>query len=131
MASGGKYVVVDPPPGAVVYAVPEPTTVVYAQKQPYYYINGTYYVASDKQATLPEKNHNYKEKDESSNDKIPEMIESENHNYEVVESPIGATVPYLPKTAKKKKIGGKTYYVDGDTYYRAFASDNDTGYMVV
>ena len=131
MASGNKYVVVNPPPGAVVYAVPEPTTVVYAQKKPYYYINGTYYVATDKEASLPEKNKDYKETAQASTDSTPEMIESDDYNYEVVAPPVGATVPYLPKTAKKEKIGGKTYYVNDGTYYREFASDNDTVYMVV
>ena len=130
MASGTQYVVVNPPPGAVVYAVPAPTTVVYANKEPYYYIDGTYYVASDQEATLPEENkEDAGKKDDSKED--PEMIESDDYNYEVVASPVGATVPYLPETAKKETIGGKTFYVNDGTYYRAFASDGDTVYMVV
>jgi uncharacterized protein DUF6515 len=130
MASGSQYVVVNPPSGAVVYAVPEPTTVVYAKKEPYYYIDGTYYVASDKEAPLPEENTEYAGKAEDSKE-APEMIESEDHNYEVVSAPVGATVPYLPETAKKEQISGKTFYVNNGTYYRAFASDGDTVYMVV
>ena len=122
---------VNPPPGAVVYAVPAPTTVIYADTQPYYYIDGTYYVASEKDATLPEENLDYKDKQEDSEQSDPEMIEAEDHNYEVVAPPVGATVPYLPEKAEKKKIGGKTYYVHEGTYYRAFASDGDTVYMVV
>ena len=59
------------------------------------------------------------------------MTESEDHNYEVVGPPIGATVPYLPEKAKKVEIKDKGYYVYNKTYYRAFSSDGDTVYMVV
>ena len=130
ISQGTQYVVVVPPPGAVVYAVPAPTTVVYANTQPYYYINGTYYVASDKPAQLPKENPESKEKATDAS-KDPKMTEAEDHSYEVVGPPPGATVPYLPEKAKKKEIGGKSYFVYNDTYYRAFASDGDTVYMVV
>ena len=131
VVSGDRYVVVYPPPGAVVYAVPAPTTVIYANSQPYYYIDGAYYVASDKEANLPEENPEYKDKQEDAKQKDPEMVEADDHNYEVVSPPIGATVPYLPEKAEKKKIDNKTYYIYDGTYYRAFASDGDTVYMVV
>ena len=58
------------------------------------------------------------------------MIE-EDHNFEVVGPPVGATVPYLPEEANEETIGGKAHFVYGGTYYRAFASDGDTVYMVV
>ena len=104
---------------------------VYVSSQPYYYINGTYYVASDKQANLPEENPEYKDKPEDAKQSDPEMIESDEHTYEVVGPPVGATVPYLPEKAEKKNIGEKTHFVYEGTYYRAFASDGDTVYMVV
>ncbi|KKL98486.1 hypothetical protein LCGC14_1823950 [marine sediment metagenome] len=131
VASGSRYVVVNPPVGAVVYAIPAPTTVVYADSQPYYYIDGAYYVASDKEANLPEENPEYKDKQEDSKQSDPKMLEADDHNYEVVGPPVGATVPYLPEKAEKKEIDNKTYFVYGSTYYRAFASDGDTVYMVV
>ena len=59
------------------------------------------------------------------------MIEGEDHNFEVVRAPEGATVPYLPEEATKEKVGGKDYFVSDGTYYRAFASDGETIYMVV
>ena len=61
---------------------------------------------------------------------IPEMIEGDGHNYEVVGPPVGATVPYLPEDAEQKTIGGSTYFVFEGTYYRPFASDDETIYMV-
>ena len=131
VSSGSGYVVATPPPGAVVYAVPAPTTVIYANQVPYYYINGTYYVATDAPATLPEENKADKQEDETSEKSDPEMIESDDPNYEVVPPPVGATVPYLPETATKKVIDKKTYYIDDKTYYRKFASDGDVVYMVV
>jgi hypothetical protein len=131
IASGDQYIVAYPPPGAVVYAVPAPTTVVYSDSQPYYYIDGAYYVASDKEANLPEENSEYKGKPEDSEKSDPEMVEAEDHNYEVVGPPIGATVPYLPEKAEKKEINNKTYYLYDKTYYRAYASDGDNVYMVV
>jgi len=131
VVSGDQYVVVNPPPGAVVYAVPAPTTVIYANSQPYYYLDGAYYVASDKEASLPEENPEYKGKQEDSKQSDPEMVESDDYNYEVVAPPVGATVPYLPEKAEKKNINKKTYFVYEGTYYRAYASDGDTVYMIV
>lgn len=129
VSSGTQYVVVQPPVTAVVYAVPAPTTVVYASKTPYYYYNGTYYVATDKPAEKPKDNP--KADAAAQKGEEPKMTESEDHNYEVVGPPIGATVPYLPEGAKEEKIAGKTYSVFEGTYYRAFASDGDTVFMVV
>ena len=60
-----------------------------------------------------------------------EMVEGDDHNYEVVAPPAGATVPYLPEDAEKKAVGDTTYYVQNGTYYRPFASGGDTIYMVV
>jgi hypothetical protein len=51
--------------------------------------------------------------------------------YEVIEPPIGATVPYLPEEASEQSIGGKTYYVYDGTYYKPFVSNGETIYMVV
>ena len=128
VVDGTRYVVVTPPPGAVVYGVPAPTTVVYAGEDPYFYYNGTYYSSTDAKATQPEENADFKgEKPEDP----PKMLTSDEHNYEVVSPAVGATVPYLPKEAVEKKVGGKTYYlVDDKTWYRAYASDGDKVYMV-
>ena len=59
-----------------------------------------------------------------------EMTEGE-ENYEVVAPPIGATVTYLPEETKEELVGGKKYYVYEGTYYQAFASEDETVYMVV
>ncbi len=58
------------------------------------------------------------------------MVEDDD-NFEVVAPPVGATVPYLPDEANEETVGGKKYFVYDDTYYRAFASDGETVYMVV
>ncbi|MHC5114150.1 MAG: DUF6515 family protein, partial [Planctomycetota bacterium] len=141
VSSGSKYVVVAPPPGAVVYAVPAPTTVVYEGSNSYYYYNGTYYQPTDKEADRPEgaappppppgegEDPTYSVQGEEGEDG-PEMIESD-HNYEVIQAPIGATVPYLPEEAKEVDVAGKKYHVFDDTYYQTFVSDGDTIYMVV
>jgi hypothetical protein len=116
----------------VVHAVPTYTTVVYVGSTPYYYAGGTYYVATDAPAPQPPpepesaSGETYAENDPS---QIP-MVEDD-HNYEVVAPPAGATVPYLPEEADEETIGGKKYFVYAGTYYRPFASDGETIYMVV
>lgn len=50
---------------------------------------------------------------------------------EVVAPPVGATVPYLPEEAEEQTVAGKTYFAYEDTYYKPFASDGETIYMVV
>ena len=55
----------------------------------------------------------------------------EDYSYEVVAPPVGATVPYMPEEAKEKKVAGKTYFFYEETYYKPFASDGETIYMVV
>ena len=60
-----------------------------------------------------------------------EMLEDDENNYEVVAAPIGATVPYLPDDADEQTIQGKKYFVYDGSYYRPFASDGETIYMVV
>ena len=55
----------------------------------------------------------------------------EEYNYEVVGAPVGATVPYLPDDADKQQIDGKAYFLYDGTYYKAFANDGETIYMVV
>ena len=55
----------------------------------------------------------------------------DDENYEVVAPPVGATVPYIPDEADEETINGKAYFVDDGTYYRPFASDGETIYMVV
>ncbi len=57
--------------------------------------------------------------------------DKDDENYEVVAPPVGATVPYIPEKADEKMIGGKKYFVYADTYYRPYASDGETIYMVV
>ena len=59
------------------------------------------------------------------------MHESDDENDEVGAAPSGATVPYLPDDANEETVQGKTYFVYAGTYYRPFASDGDTIYMVV
>ena len=49
----------------------------------------------------------------------------------VVAPTAGATVPYLPDEADEETISGKKYFVYAETYYRPFASDGETIYMVV
>ena len=66
---------------------------------------------------------------EATLDDVP--MTDEDYNYEVVGPPVGATVPYLPDEADEKRIAEKTYFVYDGTYYRPFASDGETIYMVV
>lgn len=146
-SSTGSYVVVAPPPGAVVYAVPAHTTVVYVGSTPYYYVNGAYYVATDAPAQQPPPAQPAQQsagtleprapasKDpavaeaEAALDEVP--MTDEDYNYEVVAPPAGATVPYLPDEADEQKIDGKTYFLYDGTYYKPFANDGETIYMVV
>ncbi len=148
VSSGSGYVVTSPPPGAVVYAVPTYTTVVYVGTTPYYYVNGVYYVATDapaQQPPPPEQSAQVQaakvetnaaaSKDsavaeaEATLDDVP--MTDEDYNYEVVGPPPGATVPYLPEEADEQQVAGKTYFVYDGTYYKPFASDGETIYMVV
>jgi hypothetical protein len=55
----------------------------------------------------------------------------DDNNYEVVEPPIGATVPYLPEEAEEQRINGRKYLVFEATYYQPFSSGGETIYMVV
>jgi hypothetical protein len=134
MKSGSGYVVVSAPPGAVVYSVPTYTTTVYADTTEYLYVNGTYYVPTTKPAEQPPPpppdatTANPSESEDPSD--IP-MIESDEENFEVVAPPPGATVPYLPEEADEETVNGKTYFVHAGTYYKPFASDGETIYMVV
>ena len=138
--SGSGYVVVSAPPGAVVHAVPVSTTVVYVGATPYYYQNGTYYVATTQPAPPPptETTVNVNVTVEGSGSggegeepAEPEMTAGEDHNFEVVAPPAGATVPYVPEEADEETIAGKKYFVYDGAYYRPFVSDGETIYMVV
>ena len=62
---------------------------------------------------------------------LPPVPVDDEQNYEVVQPPVGVTVPYLPDSAQEETVGGKKYLVYEDTYYRPFASDGETIYMVV
>ena len=129
VASGSNYVVVAPPPGAVVYAVPTYTTVVYVGTTPYYYYGGSYYVATTKTAPPPVEIPDDVELTEE--EAGPPMTEDD-HNYEVVGPPVGATVPYLPDEAEERSVNNVVYFVYDGTYYRAYAGDDgDTIYVVV
>ena len=57
--------------------------------------------------------------------------DDEQENYKVVAPPAGATVPYLPEEAAETTVNGRKYSVYEGTYYRPFASDGETIYMVV
>lgn len=135
--SGTGYVVTAAPPGAVVYAVPTYTTVVYVGTTPYYYANGVYYVQTDAPAEQPPPQATASvtaSTDSSDNEHAGvESVEmtDDDENYEVVASPVGATVPYLPDEAEEESLGGKTYFVYADAWYKPFVSDGETIYMVV
>ena len=156
VSRGSRYVVVNPPRGAVVYAVPTVTTVVYLGRTPYYYYNGTYYLVTDKPAAKPEVSEtninvnvnitsNAEPDQEEGLQTITSTIQAEGgeemelppvpiddeQNYEVVSPPVGVTVPYLPESADEETVGGTTYFVSEGTYYKAYASDGDIIYMVV
>jgi len=134
---GSRYVVVVPPRGAVVYGVPTATTVVYVGDQPYYYYGGTYYIVSDQPAETPDVsdtnvNVNVTVTTEDGEEaELPPVPLDDEQNYEVVGPPVGVTVPYLPESAHEETVGGKAYFVHEGTYYRPFASDGETIYMVV
>ena len=140
VSSGSGYVVVSPPPKAVVYAIPVTATPVYVGTTPYYYYGGTYYAPTTKPAEEPKGtettvNVNVSA-DGSGGETKPETMDTpemtqDDSNYEVVVPPVGATVPYLPDEAKKETVGGKKYFVHEGAYYRPFASDGETIYMVV
>ena len=66
---------------------------------------------------------------EATLDDVP--MTDEDYNYEVVAPPVGATVPYLPEEADEKRIAEKTYFLYDGSYYKPFASDGETIYMVV
>lgn len=68
--------------------------------------------------------------EEASSGEAPTMTDDDN-NYEVVEPPIGATVPYLPEEAEEQRINGRKYFVFEATYYQPFSSEGETIYMVV
>ena len=130
--SGSGYVVVAAPPGAVVYSVPTYTTVVYVGTTEYLYVNGTYYVPTTKPAEQPpppDPTATASAQGEDPSD-IP-MIEKGEYNYEVVAPPVGATVPYMPEEADEETIRGTKYFVYEGTYYKPFAGDGETIYMVV
>ena len=135
-ASGSGYVVVAPPPGTVVYSVPTYSTVVYAGTTEYIYVNGTYYVPTTKPAEQPPPpppNTQTAASAEEAEDpsEIPMKEGGEDQNYEVAAAPVGATVPYLPEEADEETVNGKKYFEYNGTYYRPFASDGETIYMVV
>ena len=124
-ASGTGYVVVSAPPQAVVYGVPTATTVVYVRSTPYYYYGGTYYIATTQPAPPPPPPPEGTDLSQQ-----PEMTDDD-HNYQVVTAPVGATVPYLPDEADKQSINGRSYFLYDGAYYRPFVSDGDTVYVVV
>jgi len=65
-------------------------------------------------------------------EEAPPMTERDDgKNYQVVKSPVGATVPYLPEEAKEQTVKGKKYFHHQGTYYQPFSSEGETIYMVV
>jgi hypothetical protein len=132
--SGSGYVVVTAPPGAVVYSVPTYTTAVYVGTTEYLYVNGTYYAPTTKPAEQPPPPDTAATATASAQVEDPSdipMIENEEENYEVVTPPVGGTVPYLPEEADEETINGAKYFVYEGTYYKPFAGDGETIYMVV
>ena len=142
---GSRYIVVRAPRGGVVYSLPRTTTVVYVGEAPYYYYGGTYYVTTVEPAEAPEAeetadtnvnvNVTLTSQTTTENGETVELAtlaeDDTEENYKVVAPPVGATVPYLPEEATEKAVSGKRYFVYEDTYYRPFASDGETIYMVV
>ena len=131
--SGSGYVVVAAPPGAVVYSVPTYTTVVYSGTTEYLYVNGAYYVPTTRPAEQPATTQSASSESRAGSEDpsdIP-MLDDEGENYEVVASPVGATVPYLPEGAHEETVAGKRYFVSDGTYYQPFAGEGETIYMVV
>ena len=107
VSSGSGYTVVGAPPGAAVQELPEQTiNVIVSTGETVQYANGAYY-----------------------EEKVPEE-EGAEPSYQVIDPPQGATVPYVPEGAVEKEIGDVTYFVSGDTYYKAFYSGSDVVYMV-
>lgn len=131
--SGSGYVVVSAPPGAVVYAVPTYTTVVYVGTTEYLYCDGAYYTTTTAPAEQPPPPGPSATEVASTEDGDPSEIPmtDDDDNYEVLAPPVGATVPYLPDDADEETVEGKKYFVYDGTYYRPFASDEETIYMVV
>ena len=105
------------------------TTVVYSGTTEYLYVNGAYYVPTTKPAEQPATTQSASAGSDDPSD-IP-MLDDEGENYEVVASPVGATVPYLPEGAHEETVAGKRYFVSGGTYYQPFAGEGETIYMVV
>jgi len=103
--------------------------VVYVGTTPYYYYGGAYYVTTTVQAQQPPPQA-AGGGTEASSEKSPDMTDDGN-SYEVVEAPIGATVPYLPEEAKEQTIKGRKYFLHEGTYYQPFSSAGETIYMVV
>jgi hypothetical protein len=115
----------------VVYTVPAATTVVYVNQTPYYYYGGTYYVVTSEPAQKPPPVEEGQAEPDGAPEVPPMADTADDENYEVVEPPIGATVPYVPEEAAEETVNGKKYLVYEGTYYRPFASDGETIYMVV
>ena len=107
MQSGTQYVVAPAPVGATVEHPPAQVTNVCVNDENLGYSNGAYY------------------------EQQPPAKEGGDPTYKVVAPPIGATVPTLPKDAKKSTIGGTDYYVYAGTYYQVFHSGSKVIYMVV
>ncbi len=101
---------------------------VYVGLTPYYYYGGTYYITTTVPAQIPPPQAT--SGGEASSEKTPTMTDDE-HSYEVVKAPIGATVPYLSEEAEEQTIKGKKYFHDEGTYYQPFSSEGETIYMVV
>lgn len=122
-----------------VYYATRPTysTTVVVTGTTYYYAGGVYYVQTDAPAEPPpsQETTNVTANTDSSESEHAgvESVEmtDDDENYQVVASPVGATVPYLPDEAEEENLGGKTYFVYADTWYKPFVSDGDTIYMVV
>ena len=105
--SGSGYQVAEAPQGAAVQQLPEQTVNVNVSNgDTVQYANGAYY-----------------------EEKPPEK-EGADPSYEVIDPPVGATVPYVPEGAETKTIGGTEYFISGNTYYKAFYSGSDVVYMV-
>ena len=120
--------------GAYLLSRPTHTTVVYVNSAPYYYTDGTYYVKKSNSVyvtvpppsgaeikTLPDGTVTVQFEGQDYSYYLGTFYIESGDQYQVVTAPVGATVTYAPKGAKKKTIDGTTYQPyqkEGVTLYR-------------
>jgi hypothetical protein len=130
--------------GTWLPAWPQHTTVVYVGTVPYYHGDGVYYVmkgetcyvavpppAGAEIPSLPKGALAIRHEGETYHYYMGSFHRRTRKGYRLVAAPVGVTVAYAPKNAKRKAIGDGTYYVYGGVYYRPWFVDGLTMYQVV